>query len=206
MSAEYSVSGTADIFSTTAPGQVNLFDTAGTFAVQLRAPSGAITPYSIALPSSTGAIGSYVQLTQTAQTLGWVPNTIVASTSCPYNERFYSSATSACTTTSAVNVSADYVAYIGSTAMGSSPTSMIAILGASNLATTMVVTVQDITNALTVASLTVSSATFTGTNVPNSINMGAITNISASGCIWQILIRRSAGAGTVQFYGFQIIG
>lgn len=205
MSANYNISGVADIFSSSSPGQINLFNTSSTFAIQLQSPPGTITPYTISLPSSLGPTNSFLQLVQSGVS-GWAPNTIVASTSCPYNERYYSSSTVVCITSSAVNVSADYIYYIGSTAMGGSPTNMTAIVGATNLTTTMVITVQDITNSLTVASVTVSSATFTGTSSPNAVNMGSISNISSSGCIWQIFIRRSAGAGILQFYGMQIIG
>jgi hypothetical protein len=206
MAADYSITSTADVFSTTAPGEVRLFNTAGTFASRLRASAAAITPYTLTLPPVAGSTGWFTQLTQTPQTLGWVPNAIISNTSCPYNGRYYLDSTTRCFTTSAVNVSADHIIYVGSTIMNGPPSAMFALLGASDLATTMVVTVQDITNSLTVASLTVSSATFTAINVPNSVNMGAISNISTTECIWQVLIRRSAGTGFVFFYGFQIIG
>ena len=206
MATDYSVSSTADVASTTIPGQVNLFNTAGTFSVQLQAPSTTVTPYTLALPSTLGATNSFSQITNTGGALGWVPNAMNANSSCPYTGRTYSASTTRCTTTSAVDVSADTLIFLGTTAMGSGPTAIIALLGCSNLTTTMVVTVQDITNSLTVATSTISSATFTAINVPNSRNLGAISNLSSGASVWQVTIRRTVGAGTLQFYNIQIIG
>lgn len=206
MATDYSVTSTADVFSTTAPGQVNLFNTAGTFSVQLQAPSSTVTPYTLTLPSTLGATNTFSQITDASGTLGWAPNSIVANTSFPYVGRYYSGSGTRCTTTSATNVSADNLVFIGSTALGSNPTAIIALLGCSNLTTTMVVTVQDITNALTVATLTVSSATFGAINIPTSQNMGALSNISTGASIWNVSIRRTVGTGTLQFYGATIVG
>jgi hypothetical protein len=206
MATDYSITSTADVFSTTSPGQVNLFDTAGTFSVQLQAPSSTVTPYTLTLPSTLGVTNTFSQITDASGTLGWAPNSIVANTSFPYVGRYYSASGTRCTTTSAVNVSADNLIFVGTNALGSNPTAIIVLLGCSNLTTTMVVTVQDITNALTVASLTVSSATFTAINTPNSRNMGALSNFSTGASVWQVTIRRTVGTGTLQFYGSTIVG
>ena len=203
MSVPYSVTNTVDVFSPTAPGQLNLFNNAGTFSVQLRAPA-TVTPYSISLPPTVGSTGQFCQITS-AGALTWAPTPTPTNVDFPAQRRYYNSSTTRTSTTSAVNVTVDYLYFAGTSVSRNTPSLITSLLGASVTGTTTcTVTITDITNATTIISS--AQPAFAAATEPTIRNLGVPTNLSSGPAVWQVFIRRTAGAGTIYFYGLQVVG
>lgn len=200
MATNYTVTSTVDVSSTTAPGRVNLFNTAGTFSNQLQAPA-TVTSYDISLPPTTGNTNDWLQLTST-NGLGWVPSPTSLRT-IPISSRTYFGTATAVNTTLNTNQVVDYIYWGGTSIAFNSPSEVLVIMSTNVAGTTaFVVTINDITNSTNI--ITSSQPGLTNAQLTRR-SLGAPSNLSSGPAVWEVLLRRNAASGTIRMHQIMLV-
>lgn len=200
MTSTYKLTSPIDVYSASSNAQINLSSSGSAFAVQIKAPTTLTTNVDFTLPSSSGSIGQYLQRTGISS-LGWT-TTLNPSGSLPNSMRTYRTSTATCTNSTSTYRRTLVFPFLGSTALGGSPTAAYIIISHSNNTVTSKVQLLDSTNSTTIATAT--SGTFTAGTL-NLLSLGTITNIPATPAIFTLNFARNSGGGTVSIYNFKFL-
>lgn len=201
--SNYKLESPIDVRSPSAASQINLYNSANTFAVQLQAPASLSSNIDFTLPASLGSVGQYFKRTGAAAT-SWATQSGFPNYTFPIASRTYSGRStvrsSASTTLQLVDMfTAVYANYGGS--------SVTAYAVASATDTTTTIKIQIIYGSTSL--ITYTSSTFATANTPTMINIGSLgvlPSVASTLQYFTINFAVGSGAGTVSLYEISILG
>lgn len=187
--SNYNLSSPIDVKASGVSSQINLFNTAGTFSVQLKAPT-ITSDIDFTLPSANGTTGWFLQRSGPSS-LAWAAGTASSTVgkSLPTEIGFnIGNLPSSSITVTTSNTLIAYFMYNGSTLSGS-PINFTIIYGLTAPATGRVVILDYSNSSVTVADTgTISTATTLG-----SFSVSSFTNVPTTQAIFQV---NATGTGT----------
>lgn len=201
--ANYTLTSPLAVHSTSSVGKINLFSAGSANSIELQPPATLPSSLTFTLPNSTpSASGAYLR-TNGAGVLSWATRGGFQ-LQFPINRRTFTNSTVAVTSTSATLTIADYVELFDN-GNGSISTDIYAIISATNNTTT--IRIQIFNDAFGGSILLDATSGTLVANTPTIFFVGSIPAASFANSIVaaQVRIARAAGAGTVSFWGYQII-
>lgn len=196
--SNYKLTSPIDVYSSSANAQINMYNTGGTFAVQLNAPS-LTTNIDFTLPSANGTNGHLLKKTG-ATSIAWAasPTIALVGTSIPTQVSFNTGniPTTNVVVTSSNNAVA-YFMYNGST-LGGPPTdfSIVYTLASPDTGRVQII---DITNSSNVIADT---GTFSTVATNGIYTVTTFTNVPTSQAVFQVFASGSGAGLTLKYINF----
>ena len=189
--SNYKLTPSVDVSSSSVTGQINLFNTGGTFAVQLKAPAlAASVPF--VLPATAGSTGQFLNYGAAAPTWAAITRTNV---SMPINITFIVAGTGV--TIAAAFTDIGTIHFLGTTVEGT-PSAIYAVVGGF-VATGVRVRIVDSTFGPIIGTSTAVATTA----VPQIVSI-PVGTINAAAAIWTVRLE-STGATTAQLWSLHVL-
>lgn len=199
--SSYILTSPIDIFLSGSQSQINLFNSAGTFAAQIVAPSALAANVDFTLPSAAGSTGQYLRR-MGANALEW---SNPSGLGLPISMRTYQNSTTAKGVSTDLNLQAiGHIYFPGSTKLGASPTSAYLIYSQSTTGNSMRTGISDLTNGGATVNLANYNSLPYAVGTLNLITL-SLSNISAGPSVWSIAIRKTGGTGTISIHVFKLL-
>ena len=193
--SNYKLSSVVDVYSSGSNAQINMYNSGGTFAVNVKAPSVAANiPFN--LPSTAGSNYQFLTYSSGAPST-WTSNPGSNVTSLPMNITFITGLLTTASTTSTTFTNVGVLYFFGTTTEGT-PSAIYAVIGGV-AAVDVEVRLFDNTNAVVIGTSTAVTTTTTPQVV--SIPVGTIATTAAN---WYVQIRR-ATSGTAQIWSIHVL-
>lgn len=192
--SNYKLTSPIDVFTSSSNAQLNLYESSGTYAVQIKAPSlTSNIPFN--LPASSGSTGQYLTF-NTGSASTWSTATTVRQI-LPINISFITALSSGSSVGTGGPFTVGTISFFG-TSINDAPTSLYAVIGGV-AGTNVVVSLVDVTNAVTIGT----SAAVTTTTNPQIVQLPITGAINSTEAVWTVQL--SCTAGTARIWSFHIL-
>ena len=199
--SSYILTSPIDIYLSGSQSQINLYNSAGTFAAQLVAPSTLTANIDFTLPSTNGSTGQYLRR-MGASAIEW---SNPSGLGLPIHFRTFQNSTTAKGVSTDLNLQAvGYMYFPGSINLGASPTNAYFVFSQSTTGNSIRTGISDLTNGGATVNLANYNTLPYAAGTLNLITL-TLSNISTGPSAWVISIRKTGGTGTVSMHVFKIL-